>query len=247
MICNSTYMHDYLTMYAPECAGKIKTIHNILDVDRIVKLAETSPEQQYVNFTKDRLVVTAAGRFTAAKGWNNLLKAFSLVRQQIDACLVLMGEGEEKENIKQLIMDLSLQDSVFLIGFQNNPFRYIARSNVFVLPSYYEGFPNMLIEAMACSVPVVATDCPSGPAEILNVTSLGMQTMAQCGILVKKFDEKENSWSYEEINEDHRNLAQAIISVLLDENKANTMGQKSFYMVQKYRAESIRDLWKEIL
>lgn len=113
-------------------------------------------------------VILAAGRLTAAKDFQSLVHAFALLRKQRAAKLLILGEGEERPRLETLVLELGLERDVALPGFAENPFAYMSRSAVFVLSSAWEGFGNVLVEAMACGCPVVSTDCPGGPAEILE-------------------------------------------------------------------------------
>ncbi|MBE9044415.1 glycosyltransferase [Pleurocapsales cyanobacterium LEGE 10410] len=112
-------------------------------------------------------VFLAVGRLTFQKDFVNLLRAFALVRQQRPARLIILGEGELRTELEQLAVSLGVQEDVSLPGFASNPYGYMSRVSAFVLSSRYEGLPTAVIEAMACGCPVVATDCPSGPEEIL--------------------------------------------------------------------------------
>ena len=112
-------------------------------------------------------VFLAVGRLTPQKDFPNLLAAFAQVRKQQPARLIILGEGEERQALEAIIEDLDLTSDVLLPGFVSNPYAYMKRASCFVLSSIQEGLPTVLIEAMACGCPVVATDCPSGPDEIL--------------------------------------------------------------------------------
>lgn len=113
-------------------------------------------------------IVIAVGRLTKAKDFPTLLRAFALVKSHCDAKLVILGEGEERGRLEEMIKSLNLQDDVDMPGFVDNPYAYMKRANLFVLSSQWEGLGMVLIEAMACGTPVVATDCLSGPREILE-------------------------------------------------------------------------------
>ena len=113
-------------------------------------------------------MVLAAGRLTSVKDHATLLRAFARVLCSRPARLLILGVGPERENLLKLADHLGLSQCVDLPGFDPNPFAYMSRSRVFVLPSRYEGFGNVLPEAMACGTPVVSTDCRSGPREILE-------------------------------------------------------------------------------
>ena len=113
-------------------------------------------------------VVLAAGKLKKQKGFDTLLEAFAQIWGRRAARLVILGEGSERGRLEEQVRRLGVEDDVRLAGFVDNPFAFMARSRVFVLSSVWEGLPGVLIQAMACGCPVVSTDCPSGPAEILE-------------------------------------------------------------------------------
>lgn len=113
-------------------------------------------------------VILAAGRLTLQKDYTTLIRAFALVRKERPARLMILGEGRDRAQLEILVRELGLEEEVALPGFVDNPYRYMKRAAVFVLSSRWEALPTVLIEAMACGCPVVSTDCPSGPAEILE-------------------------------------------------------------------------------
>ena len=113
-------------------------------------------------------VILGMGRLTEQKDFPNLIHAFAFVRKERNCRLMILGEGELHEELQGLVTRLGLSASVSLPGFVDTPFAYMGRAAVFVLSSRWEGLPTVLIEAMACGSPVVSTDCPSGPAEILE-------------------------------------------------------------------------------
>lgn len=113
-------------------------------------------------------VILSAGRLHPQKDYPTLLKAFALLRRHRDARLIILGEGQEHNHLKQLARDLAVDKDVSFPGWVANPFAYMANAAIFVLSSHYEGFGNVIAEALACGCPVVSTDCPSGPSEILN-------------------------------------------------------------------------------
>lgn len=113
-------------------------------------------------------VILGAGRLQRQKDFPTLIRAFARLRATRDCRLLILGEGSGRTRLMALISELGLSDSVDLPGFQSNPYPFLARAGLFVLSSAWEGSPNVLTEAMALGVPVVATDCPSGPSEILD-------------------------------------------------------------------------------
>jgi glycosyltransferase involved in cell wall biosynthesis len=112
-------------------------------------------------------VILGIGRLTRQKDFSTLIKAFATVRAKRQCRLLIIGEGRDRLALEALAAELGLRDDVNLPGFVENPYAYMSRSALFVLSSLWEGSPNVLTEALALGVPVVATDCPSGPREIL--------------------------------------------------------------------------------
>jgi len=145
---------------------KIKVIYNGVSLHEIKKLSRESVAIKLLN--GDIPIIITCGRLTYPKNFLLLLNAFSKVIKKHNAKLLILGEGEEKDNLVKLSRRLEIDNKVFFLGFQKNPFKYIARADVFVLSSLYEGFGNVIIEAMACGTPIVSTCCPSGPDEIIT-------------------------------------------------------------------------------
>jgi len=113
-------------------------------------------------------VILGVGRLTKQKDFPLLIRAFARLRAQKEARLMILGEGDERAYLQTLVTELKLEEDVSLSGFVSNPYAYMRQAAVFVLSSGWEGFGNVLVEAMACGTPVVSTDCPSGPSEILE-------------------------------------------------------------------------------
>lgn len=122
-------------------------------------------------------VILAMGRLTWQKGFDTLLHAMAHIRaSRQDLRLMILGEGELRGDLEQLAGALGINDVVRMPGFVDNPYAYLARARLFVLSSRWEGSPNALLEALACGCSVVATDCPSGPREILTEPAIGKLT-----------------------------------------------------------------------
>jgi glycosyltransferase involved in cell wall biosynthesis len=145
---------------------RVSVVHNPVDLDAIDRAAAEPLGLEDTTAVGSRTIV-AAGRLADAKNYPLMLDALALLRQSIDARLVILGEGEREADIRRHIATLQLGDAVRLRGFQTNPWKYIAKADVFVLTSHYEGFGNVIVEAMACGVPVVATASP-GTREIIR-------------------------------------------------------------------------------
>ena len=113
-------------------------------------------------------VVLAVGRLTKQKGFDTLIQAFAKVRRLREVHLLILGEGEDRLSLLNLLRELKLEQDVRLPGFVSNPYQYMANASMFVLSSRWEGLPTVLVEALYCGASLVATDCPSGPREILK-------------------------------------------------------------------------------
>jgi glycosyltransferase involved in cell wall biosynthesis len=119
-------------------------------------------------------VILAVGKLQAQKDFPTLIRAFSRVRERTSARLMILGWGPDRSQLEALVAELGLQEDVALPDHVANPYAYMKRAAVFVLSSAWEGLPNVLIEAMAVGIPVVSTDCKSGPSEILKEGEYGL-------------------------------------------------------------------------
>lgn len=119
-------------------------------------------------------VVLGVGRLTIDKGYATLINAFALALSEVDARLVILGDGDQRSPLEDLIKRLGIEERVEIVGFVDNPFNYMANSSVLVLASLWEGLPNVLVEALACGCPVISTDCPGGVREILGDSQYGI-------------------------------------------------------------------------
>jgi glycosyltransferase involved in cell wall biosynthesis len=151
---------------------RITVIYNPVVTDELIGKARQSLQNPWFA-PGEPPVILAAGRLSEQKEYPTLLRAFALLRQRCQARLLILGEGEARAELEQLVRTLGLEQHVGMPGFVGNPYPYMARAAVFVLSSKFEGLPGVLIEAMACGCPVVSTDCPSGPAEILDGGQFG--------------------------------------------------------------------------
>jgi glycosyltransferase involved in cell wall biosynthesis len=145
---------------------KVHVIYNPVITPHLFKKAEKPVLHRWFNDPAVP-VILGIGRLTRAKDFSTLIRAFSFVRKKIDARLLILGEGEERPKLESLCRTLNLKNDVELPGYVSNPYPYMKRAAVFVLSSRWEGLPSVLIEALALGTKVVATDCPSGPREIL--------------------------------------------------------------------------------
>ena len=166
IILSSNFMKDEFLKFAFNTADKVFVVHNPVNIKK-VKL--NCKEEIKDLFFEDNLPkIISVGRMTEVKDFSTLIKAFSIVRNEIPCKLIILGDGSLMPHLKELTKKLCLDDYVMMPGFVNNPHRYIAASDIFVSCSLWEGFPNVLVEAMLCDVEIVATNCEGGTSEILE-------------------------------------------------------------------------------
>lgn len=211
---------------------KIKVIYNSCDVEEIELSKEKKPKG-YINL-KRKYIVTV-GSFRYPKGHWHLIKAFAFISDEIkDYDLVILGDGEYREQYEELINNLNLDRSrIIMPGFLDNPYPIIKDASLFVFSSVFEGFGNVLIEAMACGVPVFSVDCDYGPKEII---SPGINYKNS----VKGFQKGEYGWLFEKWNKEdidvtnhisvkEKEFGKCIVKCLLDKESLE------FYRIAGYR------------
>lgn len=157
----------------------IHTIHNPVVTQDLLESARTPVAEPWFNEAASTPVVLNVGRLEQQKDQLTLVSAFEQVRTHRSCRLVLIGEGRDRRRIEARIAQSPFRGDIALLGHRDNPYAYMARASIFVLSSLWEGFGNVLVEAMACGIPVVSTDCPHGPREILEDGRLGLLVAPQ--------------------------------------------------------------------
>jgi glycosyltransferase involved in cell wall biosynthesis len=150
----------------------IGTIYNPILTTEIAEKAQVPISHTWLPPTT-LPVILGVGRLVPQKDFPTLLKAFAHVHMKYPSRLIILGEGRERAKLEALVSELGIAEDVSFPGFESNPYAFMARASVFVLSSAWEGLPNALIEALACGCPVVSTNCPSGPQEILDNGAFG--------------------------------------------------------------------------
>ena len=156
--------------------NKIKTIYNGIDIDEIQNLKnERISIYDKIFYNKDLIKFIIVGRLREEKRHNYLIRAFSKVKTHLpNSRLIIIGDGPLRKELEQLIEKLKLKNDVLLMGLRRNPYKYMANSDIFILSSRYESFPIVLLEALACGLPIISTDCKTGPREILDNGKYGL-------------------------------------------------------------------------
>ncbi len=132
-----------------------------------------SPSDFFLKSKGNGFVFVALGRLHDQKDYPTLIKAFARVRKELRSNLWILGEGEERATLEALVLELGIENDVFMPGFVKNPYHYLKAADVFLMSSKYEGGPSSMLQAMACGCKIVSTDAPSGPAEFLEYGEQG--------------------------------------------------------------------------
>ena len=172
LIAASRGVADDLVMSFGGSRSRVRVVNNPVDLSMVSSGARQPIDAADASVWRPPVVV-AAGRLADVKNYSLLIEAFAILRRRMAASLFILGEGDQEPAVRALIVERGLADSVHLCGFRANPWSYIARADVFALTSRYEGFGNVLVEAMACGVPVVATSSP-GSQEVVESGANGL-------------------------------------------------------------------------
>ena len=172
IIAVSQGVADSLVNLAGRPLKQVRVIYNPVVTPEVLAKAEEPVNHPWFAAGEPPVIV-GVGRLQALKDFPTLIRAFALVRQHMPARLMILGDGEERQNLETLISELGLTSDIALPGFVSNPYAYVSKASVLAMSSLCEGFGNVIAEALACGTPVVTTDCPSGPAEILDFGNYG--------------------------------------------------------------------------
>lgn len=220
IVCVTDALKDELQQHFNIEEAKLRTISNFYEVEQIEQLSEenlTEAEQKIFS----KAVIINSGRLHMQKEHGRLIDVFYQLKKKKDARLMILGDGTLKKELLQHCASLHLQvcdwqesigyqdADVYFMGFQSNAFKFYRHSSVFALTSSWEGFPNVLAEALICNLPVVTTDCYTGPREILDIEGLspdpvGIPVRTEVGTLMPLLQnasqETISMWADETIN-----------------------------------------------
>lgn len=205
--------------------AQIEVIYNPIDL-QTVRQQSIEPVAE-APFGTETPVIIAVGRLAEQKNYPLLLRAFARVRRQTECKLAIVGQGHLEEELRTLTRQLEISDAVTFLGWQSNPFKFMRAATLFVLSSTFEGFGNVIVEAMACGCPVIATDCDYGPREIL------CSDTDQFGVLTPENDEDA--------------LTKSILSLLNDPVERNRLIQKGCERAEAFAFSAIEQRYDMLL
>ncbi len=209
--------------------AKMTKIYNLIDINMI-----NEKKKQPIDIKRERFIFITIGRLDSGKNHKLLLEAI----KDIDADLWIIGDGELKNNLELIIDNLKLKDRVKLLGRQNNPYKFLDKADCFVFGSNHEGFPNVLLEALACGLPIISTDCQSGPREILAPDSDFSKQIkdieyTKYGILVQINNVKK--------------MTEAMQKILNDKQLRYNYAQKALTRAQEFDVKYLINKWEKVL
>ncbi|HHH52048.1 MAG TPA: glycosyltransferase family 4 protein [Bacteroidetes bacterium] len=224
------FLYKYSDFLVVQTEKVKKWAISFLDIEKVIVIANpVNIEKESIN-AEDRVIkdeyIISVGRLDYNKGIDVLIKSFAKINSKFpNIKLVIVGEGELKSQLKELTKDIGIEKSVIFYGYSNSPFELIKKAKFFVLSSRTEGFPNVILEAMALGKAVISTDCPNGPSEIIQN---GLN-----GILVPVDDVDK--------------LGTAMLSLIEDEKLTLKLAQKAKEINDKYSIEKIMRKWRELI
>ena len=210
-----------LFRHSPELEKRTTVIYNACVDDNI-----RNSMQEPITYMKkpDVPVLLACGRLVHQKDYPTLLRAVKIVKQHMPVEVWILGEGPLRKKLEIYAESLGVHDNVRFLGFQKNPFKFFAAADVFVLSSVHEGFGNVIVEAMACDLPVISTDCPFGPNEIIQHEWNGILTRPG----------------------DYEGMAKWILKLLTDQTLRITLAEKAKLQLSRFEAKTVAEQYEEV-
>jgi glycosyltransferase involved in cell wall biosynthesis len=233
--------------------GKSMVIYNPYNIQEIEEAAAQPIEDELASLFSQQVIITL-GNLGKQKGHCHLIRAFKELKKTVgDIKLIIIGKDNNIEfvkRVKQLAIDLHVEDDVIFLGYRSNPYKYLSHATMFAFPSLYEGFPNALVEAMICGLPVIASDCKTGPREILAPYTENplIDTIEECeyGILIRTAEE---DWlgADEPLTHEELLLKEAMEDLLTNAVKRKHYKQKGRERGKMFDISNIMEQWKEII
>lgn len=225
--------------------NKMEVIYNFCNPEKEEELSKEGIDKKWDTIFENKHVIINVGRLEEQKGQIHLIRAFSSIADKLpNTVLVIVGEGTKRKLLENEINKLNLKDKVYLIGYEDNPIKYIKKSKIFVLSSLYEGMPNVVLEAMAAGIPVISTCCNPGIIEISskNLNNLKVEKIVYDDYLVITPSINNNDFETQE-----KFLAEAIYKLFTDEKMYSKYCKASSIRIKDFSVENIIEKWKNLI
>jgi glycosyltransferase involved in cell wall biosynthesis len=249
IICVSKGLVFEIQNYFNIKKDKIQPIHNGIDIKAVQLNASERLANKIKYFAQRYKLIITAGRLVEQKGHFYLLRSFLYVKQLCpNTKLLILGKGHLEAYLLNFIKRLELENDIILLGFRENPFPYFKNADCFILPSIYEPFGNVIVEAMACGLSVIATDCFYGPREILSGNEVVYPykpvkkiTYCKYGILIPPFENSKENVSEEKV------LAKAMLALLTNKKLRDHYKKMSLLRAKDFSLEKMGESYYEVL
>ncbi|WDW10073.1 glycosyltransferase [Priestia aryabhattai] len=231
--------------------GKIKTIYNFHEIDKIIEKGRKDLTDSEKVLFREKAIINV-GRLDYQKGHWHLIKAFAhLLSKEQEVNLFILGRGKLEEDLKSLTRNLGIEAHVHFLGFKENPYKYLANADLYVSTSLHEGLPMTLIEAMSLGLPIVSTDCVSGPREIIAPEKdikevIDYTNGFNYGYLIPDFGNREDLQTVN-INKEEEALGELLYNLLENKIKLKTSRKMSVLRSKDFDKESVTQQWVRYL
>lgn len=237
-----------LDRYGNTISKKLFVYGNPFDVSKIKAMSMEQVSESLNNILNKHRCLINVGSFKGAKNHANLLKSFEIIANEVDdVFLILVGANlYNGDSVREMAKKSKFADRIIFTGETTNPFAIESKCSIFVFPSLSEGIPNALAEAMIVGLPVISSNCPTGPAELLSDTPFNIEynnddyCNADYGVLVKPFS-CESDFSYDNINDENIRFAKPIIKALKDQNYYDDLKRKAERGATRFDIESYKN------
>jgi len=253
ILFNSEGMRDIYLKEYPEDEKKAFVLYNLFDIGQIRQKAQEPLEPQFDEFMKTHKTVTAVGRFVPEKGHWNLIKAFELLKEKVpDAGLLFVGHmGSIEEKVREMAQKSRYSADIKFAGYSDNPFKFCKNSAVYAMSSISEGFPNALVEAMAVRVPVVSTNCKTGPAEILFKNSRSEIseenfTVGDYGIITPPFLQDKPDFDLDNKDKTHKVFAEAVEKAITDKELSLKLAADAYEKAESLDRQNMMNEYEKL-